>query len=92
MKNIGMFILFTIGLIYALYIAYIPWFNPEKWKELTKKGRQKVKTHAPYLPQNLTARFHEGHPRLDLWTSRIIMLIAIIIAILGIIVAIRGPF
>jgi hypothetical protein len=93
MKNVLGVLVFSLGLLYCLYIAFIVWLKPKKYMEDIHERRARLKTQAPFIPDWLIgfAFFYE-QPKLTIWWARLLILIAVLICILGIIAAIHGPF
>jgi len=85
MNDTKIYIIFMLGFVIALYSAYLPWFHPRKWKELILKDRQLLKNKAPFLPQNLSFKYFNLHPNLDLWWARLAPLFVALLLIFGMI-------
>lgn len=83
-----MFILFTIGFIYSVIGSYLLWFNSSYYFKLKSNEQQNRRKLLRYLPHKLTYNFFDHHKKVDLWYSRIMFLIAMILCMFGMIIAI----
>ena len=69
-------------LIYVLTFAYSCWFRSEEYIKESREKRAWAKKKYPFLPQVWFTGFYDKHSTYDLWRSRIISLLAILICML----------
>lgn len=93
MKSVFGVILFSLGLVYLLYVTLIVWIKPQRLMKDIHERRLWAKSHFPYIPDWIIgfAFFYEK-PGFSIWWARTLTSIAILICILGIIAAAHGPF
>jgi threonine/homoserine/homoserine lactone efflux protein len=93
MKNSLGVLLFTLGLLYLLYLAFIVWLKPRQYMEHIHERRARLKSQIPFLPGWLIGFiFFYEQPQFSVWWARIGVSIAVLICVLGIIASVHGPF
>jgi hypothetical protein len=93
MKDPLMFLVFLLMLLYCLYLGYGVWFKPKEYMQEIHKSKVFNKKHLPFLPNWLIdfSAFYENAP-INIWWGRFVSSMAILICILALIAAVRGPF
>ena len=79
-------------LIYSINFAYKCWINSSNFVLLNQKQRRKYRRQLWFMPQVMTFDFYNNHPLFEIWINRIVSIVFLTVAILGIVVSIRGPF
>lgn len=84
----GIFFASIICLVYVLYIGYLPWFNPQEYLRRTQMKRKSMKLPPLFFPAVIANDFFLNHPMLDLWWTRISILLVIIPLLIIVIVSV----
>jgi hypothetical protein len=93
MKLVFEALLFSVGLIYCLYVDYFLWLKPKDYMKNIHKRRNHLKSQFPFLPDWFVGYiFFYEQPQISIWWGRIMMLIATLICSGGLAAAIHGPF
>jgi hypothetical protein len=93
MKSLMGTLLFSLGLIYFLYIDFFVWLKPKHYIKNVHERRLRLKSQFPFLPNWFVGFiFFYEQTQLSVWWARIIGLLATLICIGGLIAAIHGPF
>jgi hypothetical protein len=90
--NFPFFVASIALLVYSIHLAYQAWIGSKKFVLLNQKQRRKYRRQFRLMPQIMTFDFYDDHPVFEVWINRIVSVIFIAAAILGIVVSIRGPF
>jgi len=81
----------TISLMLSLYFAYLPWFNPQKYQNYNKNWRAKTRKNWLLFPHMITRSAFEKYPRLEIWSARLISILAVLTSIIGVIAGLFSP-
>jgi hypothetical protein len=90
--NIGFFFVSVLFLLYSIRHSFFWWFQSEEYLTLSKKQRRQYRKTLFFMPQVLMFDFYDNHSKLEKWLNRIIGLIFLVAALLGMYVGINGPF
>ena len=82
MKDPIQFFAALFFLLYVLFYSYKPWFRPEKFISEQRKRRAKHKVPRFLLPHRTTSLIFQNDPKLELWSTRIISLIGIMMGLI----------
>jgi hypothetical protein len=65
----------SIYLLAVLYLTRNAWLDPEAFLEFNRRKRSRFSAVWSIFPYNIVARFLDGHPKSELWSSRIAILL-----------------
>ena len=86
-------VIFSLVLLVFSFQAFIVWFKPKEHLKDMHERKIWFKSHFPIFPDwFISYIFFFEKPLLTIWWARIGLLIAVLLCILGVIVAFHGPF
>jgi hypothetical protein len=90
MNDIFLFLWFLGIFLYVLYTTRNLWIDPQAYIDGNKRKRAKFSGFWSLFPFGFMAKFLDNHSGIELWYSRIVVLIMYLIGALAVISALIG--
>jgi len=79
-------------LAYSIIFSFFWWFQSKEYVVMNRKKRREYRKKLFFMPQILLFDFYDQDPQFEILINRIVGLIFVSAGILGIVLAIHGPF
>lgn len=93
MESVVSVLIFSVGLLYFLYLDYFLWVKPDRYMRDIYERRVKMKSLFRFLPDWFIGFiFFYEQPQLSVWWARVAIVIGTLICAMGVIASIHGSF
>ncbi len=90
--NLTFLIVSLLFFAYSLRFSFFWWFRSKEYLKMSRKRRREYRRTLFFMPQTLLFDYYDQNPEFERWINRIVGLVFLSASILGVVVAIHGPF
>ena len=90
--NLTFLIASVLVFVYSLRFSYFWWFQSKDYVRMNRRKRREYQKKLFFMPQFLLFNYYDQNPQFEILINRVAGLVFIAATILGIVVAIHGPF
>ena len=90
--NLAFLIASLLFFAYSLRFSFFWWFRSKEYVKMNRKRRREYRKKLFFMPQILLFDYYDQNPEFERWVNRTVGLIFLAASILGMVIAIHGPY